>query len=428
MNAISPREGRRAARWAPPFLQALRLALRPALAYLLFTIFGSVALFGSVAAYEGGGDLLELVLGLIAGVIGVVAGQLLAISRVRVLPVLIALGAFGTAVITFVTFSSAPFPKEVGIPLLFFAFAFPCGMLSLQHRWELLASFWPSIGWIGGVFVILNNEGRVHDWERDKVQAWLPVPLFLLFGFLVFWLLYLSAKQAVRVELWQALSGAVMRRVAKKTTISALPRKNVLSLLIVAVALFAITAVLAPYLWRTGKGDHESKHPHDQTSEPQTREGPKLDGDSIIQQMQKLARAAKETAAHLWPLLLLLLLYRPAKRALLHTHLLRPLVPTPPTERIDNGWEYVRIAAEDAGVVPSASDSVEELLARVEAKSLMTPAVLSAAEIYARTRYGFTVARGDAEAMRGHAATAGRELRAHLTPWQRIRNLWRPLV
>ena len=132
-------------------------------------------------------------------------------------------------------------------------------------------------------------------------------------------------------------------------------------------------------------------------------------------------------AVKLWPLLLLLLLYRPAKRALLKTHLLTPVVPTPPTERIDNHWEYVRIAAEDAGVVPAPSDSIEQLLVRIREKGLGGPGLVSAAEVYARTRYGFTVGVGDPLAMRQHAIDAGKELRVNLGAWDTVKNWWRPL-
>ena len=52
---------------------------------------------------------------------------------------------------------------------------------------------------------------------------------------------------------------------------------------------------------------------------------------------------------------------------------------TPPTERIDNNWEYVRIAAEDAGVIPQASDSIEQLVQRMRDKNIGGPALESAA-------------------------------------------------
>jgi hypothetical protein len=426
----------RVPRWSPTFVQALRLALRPAIVYFVFTVGGLAALMGSVVWYEGVNKLLGVGLGCVAGVVGILMGMLVAILRARTLPVFIAGVACVTIASILIAMTHPPFGEEIAIVIVFFCFAFPCGMLALQHRWELFASFWPAVGWIGGVFVIINQEGRVSQWEEDKVTAWLPVPLAFLACFLVLWLFYLSAKQAMRVELWQSLSGSVARRISKKAVVGAIPRKNVLPMLFAAAILFGVVALLAPYLWRTGKGDHEGKNgkPGDgQVDKPIDGEGkgkkpgPSMNGEAIVEQLKELAKAAKETAVHLWPLLLLLLLYRPAKRALLSTHLLTPVVPTPPTERIDNNWEYVRIAAEDAGVVPAPSDSIEQLLTRIREKKLGGPALARAAEIYARTRYGFTVGRGDPIAMRQHAIDAGKELRVNLGAWDYVKNLWRPL-
>lgn len=414
-------------RWTPPFRQSLRLALRPAIAYFVFCAGGFFALTGTVLAYEhgSGSELLNMILAFAMGVLGILAGQLVAVLRVRSFPVIVGGGmlVFGGA--WFVAASGFPIPNEVAMGLFCFLFAFPCGLLSLQHRWDLFASFWPSVGWIGAVFVILNSEGRVQQWEQDKVAAWLPVPLALLGAFLVFWLIYLASKQAMRVELWQSLSGAAARRITRKATVTALPRKNLLPLLAVAAALFVVTALVAPFLWRTGKGDHASKE--QQTGKEEPSRIPKVDGQAIAEMLQELADAAKKAAVNLWPLLLLVLFYRPAKRALLQQHLVTPLVPTPPSERIDNLWEYVRIAAEDAGVVPTASDSVEDLLARIDAAKLTSPAVTEAATIYVRTRYGFVVAVGDATRMRVQALAAARELRANLSTWDRVRNYWRAL-
>jgi hypothetical protein len=432
----------RVPRWKPTFVQALRLAARPAIVYFLFTTSGFAALIATFIWYEGVRDILTLGLACVAGVAGILAGMLFAVLRARALPVFV-VGGVSTIIATYLLVAAAPIlGKELGLVVMCFCLSFPCGILSLQHRWELLASFWPAVGWIGGVFAIINKEGRLHQWENDKVTAWLPVPLFFLGCFLVLWLLYLSAKQAMRVELWQSLSGAVARRVSKKASVGALPRRNLLPMLFAALLLFGLVALLSPYLWRTGKGDQDGKggSDHGQVEEREGRgkgrgeeegegEGkpPKMDGEAIAQQMKELALAAKNTALNLWPLLLLVLLYRPAKRALLSTHLLTPVVPTPPTERIDNHWEYVRIAAEDAGVVPAPSDSVEQLLARIREKGLGGPALAGAAEIYARTRYGFTVGRGDPLAMRQHAIDAGKELRTNLGAWDFVKNMFRRL-
>lgn len=420
----------RVPRWTPPFLQALRLSWRAMLAYLIFTVGGFFAFSGSVLWYEASGEVfLIIAIIFVTGLVGIVSGMLVGVLRVRTLPVMIASGliSYGVGIAIALSGLGGVIPPGVILGFTVFCMAFPCGILALQHRWELFSSFWPAVGWIGGVFFIINKEGRITQWEQDKVTAWLPVPLFFTACFLFFWLFYLSAKQAVRVEIWQSLSGSVGRRILKKPSVGAIPRKNILPMVVVTIVLFVVVAALAPYLWRTGKGDRPSKKPQESHEPREERPSPKMDGEAIMQQLKKMAQAAKDTAVNLWPLLLLALLYRPAKRALLKTHLLTPVFPTPPTERIENNWEYVRLAAEDAGVVPQASDSIEQLMTRMRESGLGGPHVVEAAAIYARTRYGFVVAPGDAIAMRSHAVGAAKELAAKLTTWDRVRNWWRPL-
>jgi hypothetical protein len=428
----------RVPRWAPPIKDAIHLAWRPALAYFVFSALGSIVLFLNFLWYSRhseSGEVLAFALGVIAGMFGVLLGMLIAMLRLRALPVFVVSGIFVTIVTWMVAQANPPGGELIAIPILFFSFAFPCGLLALMHRYEIFASFWPAVGWIGSVFVVLNEENRVHVWEQEKIKAWLPMPLVYLASFLVLWLVYFAAKQAARVEMWQALSGAAARRIAKKedkkNRVSALPRKNILAILVVAALLFGVTAALSPYLWRTGKGDKPGNHQVDEKPENEKdkpKPSPDFDGEELVKQLQKMAQAAKNTLPKLWPLLLLLLLYRPAKRALLLAHLKAPIVPTPPSERIDNAWEYVRIAAEDAGIVPTSADSIEDLVIRIHTEGKATPALAKAAEIYARTRYGFVVAPGDAIAMRASATEAAIGLREKLSVWERLRNQWRPLA
>jgi hypothetical protein len=426
----------RVPRWAPPLRDAIRLAWRPALAYFIFSALGSLVLFLNFLWYAhdtSGKDVVTIVLGIGAGMFGITLGMFLAVLRLRALPVFVVTCVCLLVVFWLLASANPPGGEAIAIPILFFSFAFPCGLLALMHRWEIFASFWPAVGWIGSVFVVLNEEHRVHEWEESKVSAWLAMPLIYLACFLVLWLVYFAAKQAARVEMWQALSGAAARRIAKKDEarrgrVGALPRRNIGALLVVAALLFAATAVLSPYLWRTGKGDREGQDhgevQHDDKPRPQP---PNLDGEAIARQLQKLAQAAKNTLPHLWPLLLLLLLYRPTKRLLLLAHLKAPIIPTPPSERIDNLWVFVRIAAEDAGVIPTSADSVEELMRRMHATGHATPALSKAAEIYCRTRYGFVIAPGDAMAMRAAAIEAASSLRKGLAPSAHLKNLFRPL-
>ncbi len=422
----------RVPRWTPPFREALRLAWRPALAYLVFSGLGSLVLLLTVAGYDHGNgkDKIFFFLGLTAGMVGILLGQAISILRFRALPVFIVSAACVAGAIWLMVMLPGHQFEYFVIPTVFFCFAFPCGLLSLMHRWELFASFWPAVGWIGGVFVILNHENRVGAWEKEKVTAWLPLPLAYLACFLVLWLLYLAAKQASRVEMWQALSGAAARRITKaetrKNRVAALPRRNLLPLLAMAALLFVGVAALSPYLWRTGRGEHGETKPREVEDRP-ADEPRQVRGEGLMKQLEKLAEAAKNTLPKLWPLLFLLVLYRPTKRALLLTHLKSPIVPTPPSERIDNLWEYVRIAAEDASVIPTAADSVEQLVTRIHQTGRSSPGLAKAADIYIRTRYGFVVQRGDAASMRGHATEAAAALRKDLGLGTAIKNWWRPL-
>lgn len=449
-------------RWHPSFVESVKLAWRPLVAYLAFSVLGFGAFFLTILAYERG-DALEVFGAVLAGLAGLVTGQFIALLRFRTIPVLIA-GFFLMWVGVYVgMIGHFDLPKVLIIGIFFFCFALPSGMLSLHHRFELLGAFWPSVGWIGAVMIILNNEGRVAKWEQSKVSAWMPIPLLLLGCFLVGLLFFMASKQAMRVSIWESLSGATERRVQRKAAVSALPRKNILPLLGAALVVFAFTAVLAPYLWRTGKGDHKSKHagkPTEEPSEPNEpepsdkpsrRRGPQFDEEAVRQAMQRAADSAKSAAQTLWPLLLLALFYRPVKRALLTSHLVTPIFPTPPSERIENLWEYIRIAAEDAGTLPLASDSVEQFVERAvapptpEGATAGTPgapasaappsspavppdsALAEAARIYVRTRYGFVVAPGDALGMKRVAVPAAKALRVRMNAWDHVKAWWRPL-
>ncbi len=423
--------------WRPPFAEAWKLALRPIIVYLVFNVTGFAAFLITIVVYDNASELGTVFAACAAGLVGVFAGQLVALLRIRLWPIL--MGGTLCAVLGAMLISSAgsSFPEAIAIPMFFFVMAFPCGLLSLQHRFETMSLFWPSVGWIGSVMVILNREDRAARWDENKLTAWLPLPLFFLFCFLALMLLFLMSKQTQRVRLWEALSGALERRVETRKEV-ALPKpktSNLLPMVAILVALFAFTAVLAPFLWRTGKGDRESDNKgahskergrHGEDEDPRGK-GPKFDEQAILQMLKDMAESAKHNAHYLLPLLLLLALYRPMKRAFVVTHLKTPVFPQSPSERIENLWEYVRIVAEDAGISPSNSDSVEELLDRVRKEHGVPPSMAEAATIYARSRYGYAIWPGDGAAMRRAALKAAESLSQPMTPSQKLRAWWRPL-
>jgi hypothetical protein len=419
--------------WTPPLAQAFKLSLRPMMAFQLFSFSGLLACFVALAVNGGSWtreleikELPFLLLLVVASVSGVFAGQLVALLRIRTIVAAVGV-AGGTFLVSLLNVILDKLEPSVGLWFVGFTLAFPtaftCGFLSLQHRGDLLASFLPAVGWIGAALVCLEREHRVEIWSHDKARVWTPVPLLFLVGFIVTFLVYLLSKQALRVELWQALSGSARRRILTNATVSALPRRNVVPMIVLATVLTATVALLAPYLWRTG-----SDKPQDGSAGGEYSPRPSWNMDGLASMLQELLEAAKAAKPLFFLLLVLLVLYRPVKRALLLRHLERPLVPTPPSERIDNLWVFVRIAAEDAGIVLAPSDSVEQILRRIDTEGRATPAVAQAASIYARTRYGFTVAHGDVDAMVTSSLQAARDLRRGLSTWSRVRAAWRGLA
>ncbi len=421
--------------WTPGFREALKLAWKPLATYALFSVSAFIALMLAILdSHSAASEMGKIGLICLGGLAGVGVGQIVALKRLKTAPAIAVAVLLITLSFTLLaevgsSGGDGPFFEIVLPAVAFFVMAIPCGILSLQHRYELLAAFWPAVGWIGAVIVILEEQQRLNDWQVDKVKVWTPQTVAILAGFVVTLMIYLAAKQTMRVELWQALSGATERRISRRTTLAAVPRKNLLPLLGLALALTGVVAVLAPYLWRTGPGkDGGGGEPSD---EPEG-DGPKIDGDALARTLQQMAQASLAALKHLWPLLLLFVFYRPLKRVLLLRHLRKPFVPTPPSERIENLWEYVRIAAEDAGVVTLPADSVEELVARIR-ESHPTAAspegpLDRAAAIYTTTRYGFVIESGAAARMQIEAEAVARQLRATIGFGKRLLNGWRALT
>jgi hypothetical protein len=419
----------RVRQWTPGFREALKLAWKPLATYALFTVSAFIALMLAILdSHRASGETGKIGLICLGGLAGVGVGQVVALKRLKTAPA-IAVAALLIS-LSFALLGQGPFFETVLPAVAFFVMAIPCGILSLQHRYELLAAFWPAVGWIGAVIVMLEEQQRLNDWNQDKVKVWTPQTVAILAGFVITLMVYLAAKQTMRVELWQALSGATERRISRRTTLAAVPRKNLLPLLGLALALTGVVAVLAPYLWRTGPGKDGGGG--GEPSDNPDGDGPRIDGDALARTLQQMAQASLAALEHLWPLLLLFVFYRPLKRFLLLRHLRKPFVPTPPSERIDNLWEYVRIAAEDAGVVTLPADSVEELVARIRenrpaAASLDGP-LDRAAAIYTTTRYGFVIESGAAARMQVEAETVAHQLRATLGFGKRLLNGWRALT
>ncbi len=408
--------------WKPPFREAFRLARRQMLAFGLFSLGGIATVVATLLWYHNGGnDFFQIPLFFGAGLLGVPVGQLVALTRLRTALAGIVWSVVGVSSLMLLAWLGPP--EWIFIPWILFGLGFASGFLSLQHRWEMFAAFLPAMGWVGACIVILNEEGQVGEWKDNRISAWLPIPLLILLCFVLAFGAYLLQKQNFHLELWQLLGGAPSRRLVHKGrgTVTAGARA-VWATLLIGGLLFLFTAALAPYLWRTGRGDGDGGDGDGETRPKEPGDdGDPFDMEGLKQALEEFAEGAKEKSTWLLPLIPAFLVERPLRRWLMLWHLRRPFWRKANTDRIDGLWRYLRVGLEDAGVQPLPHESVEETVARARAEGKLAPGLEEAAAIYARTRYGLGVRPGDRERLEALAQQGYRALRQPLTLWQRFK-------
>ncbi len=421
MTPTTNSPGRMKRRW---FSSEAWVAARPALrAYWLFSLGGMVALAVGVLGYERH-------LGRDAGVLGVMAagtgtgtllGNWLAIRRLRVFW----MALFGAAFFFVVTLLGVHgLRADLILGFLYtFLFGAVCGHLAIQHRFELAASFVPIVGWGGGIMVILNRMHRVEVWEQSKVSSWLPVPLLMLALGSVGFVAFLAGNQRHRLDVWRGLGGTLTREQADA---AAAPVRRLRPIVALGLFTFLATALISPYLWRTGRGDRPSDDPGKPTDQQEHKID--LDGDEIIERLKELAEKVKQNAERTLPFLLpFFLAQRPLRRLFLISHWRSPFWRISPTDRVEGLWRLVRLACADAGVRMHESDTLEDLVER--AAPLLSPEraaeLRAVAARYRRVRYGLGLLPDDAEQMGKGVDRAYDGLRAPLTRWQRVRSWFR---
>ena len=96
-------------------------------------------------------------------------------------------------------------------------------------------------------------------------------------------------------------------------------------------------------------------------------------------------------------------------------------VPTPPSERIENLWEVVRIAAQDRGIVLVSSDSIEDLLRRLSPRVRSHRRCARPRRSTSRPVVWLTLQRGEVDAMRrlGPRGGGGSPSPAHR--WEQVK-------
>ena len=230
------------------FRQARRLLV----AYWLYAGAGSLLLSAALLATRRTSlrstTRGEVLLVLVACLVGLAAGQWLALLRLRAFPVFISC-AFAWASSQLVLAIVLGFQHPFARPLTFGAVWLLSGFFSLRPRLALVAYFCGAAGWIGAAVVILNaHHERLRVWRLIRQAGWLPWTLLLLAGFLVTLLVYLVARQGYRLSLWQSLAGdEPPPGWGEAPRGPLLAPRNCIPLLVLGGLLFAFTAGVSPH-------------------------------------------------------------------------------------------------------------------------------------------------------------------------------------
>ena len=403
------------------FWPDLRLARRTLLSFWLLSLGGLTALMVTVLSLGRAGNVERMLVSIAACVAGLLLGNVLALFRVRFLPTLA-----GLCLVLLWAVWILDGGQIRGFSILG-AMGLGCGYLALTGSGRFVGTWMSVLGWVGAIMVYLNHHHRVAIWHQSKIAAWMPLPLIGLGLMVLLTLLYFSTDARRLLSLWCGdNSGGVGRRMRQ-------PRvRGVFALLALASLVFAASAALAPYLWRTGSGNHRRRAAKTTPKEAKRLEpqGSCFDAERLARVAARLTRQARRTLPWLLLALTALLARRPLRRWLALLHWRRPCFAVSPSERLANLWRVLLVAAADAGLrrrpADSISSTVEAMQLCLRRRGLSgSPEIKRAAAIYSHSRYGLGLDEQALTELRSATDRGYRQLRAGIGRWRRLRCLWR---
>jgi hypothetical protein len=433
--------------------QAIKEAAVPLVVYLVsvtfaFCAFAAAALLSSGVDPEG---LLVLAgFGFVTAT-GVLLGQLLAFLRVRTWIVV----AFGVLcwIASFAAIAAGvgglgAVGAVIGVGLWLLPIALTGGLWSLETHRALWSTWLPLLFSTAAVIIWTESRGNIGAWfEGEKWAIWDVVSGGVLGVTVLLLLVYLATRETHRLALWRRGPTAPLAPSLQEKG-AARPRLTILSLLLVVgmgVMLTVFTAVVSPYLWRTGdEGDREGQgqqQPEEAPPDPpEESELLKRIAEAIQELAEKGGEAAKQAAGGVCAALTLLFLallgaligWRPLKRLFLLRHLREPFWPVPATTRIEQGWRLVEIALGDVGVFPLPGEDAAGLARRAApVLAKLSPVEVhgleDAAEVADRVRFGLGVGPEDVAVMERFSAWAIDTVWERLGDREQIRSLYRDL-
>lgn len=452
--------------------------------YAVFSMWG-IACFTSALVFGVGG------FGLSAGAYGVMAGILASVTVGHIVGNALGLAGFRLVPITIIFFGllflSSLTGLALGVYVIFLWIAVIAaygGYLGIASRLDVVASWYPLMFCVGGAIVWMNTHGKVATFESGaKHQMWDAFTIVCLAGGVFWMLVFLATRNSLGLTVWQEVSrprGADQEDVA----VARPGRGSILVLMAFTIVVLGATALISPYLFRTGKpeckeedgqvcyeGDSGGKGQSDgkelkgkkakgkgSSSEKRSGEGEDDDDsgngkgkkgkkkgkksgegdpdtDGAAEAAAEAAKIGLKVLAYLLVaaailLFLYLVVLPPIRRAFLLRHLEKPLWPVAPTARVMNQWRRALALLRVAGVEPSPGETEPDFAKRAAAEVKETlgcdsPGLEEAAKIVEKIAFaGRGLGTEDEQAARAAIDRFVAAVRPHLKLGRRLAASW----
>lgn len=223
------------------------------LSYGIFSMWGVGCLFASVVLTSGGfgvsaGDV-PVLLGILAATFGGhVAGNLLGLARLRLLPVAILF-----TLLFFLATMSGFAIGAFAVFLVIALFAAVGGYLGIASRLDVVAAWYPLSFCVGGAIVWMNRHGAVATFNSGaKHMVWDAFTILCLVGGVFLMLVFLATRNALGLTVWQEVARTGTADAEAGTVAVARPGRGSLFVLFAfTLVILGTTALLSPYLFRT---------------------------------------------------------------------------------------------------------------------------------------------------------------------------------
>lgn len=428
--------------------QQLKEAVVPVVMYHLLLLFSLASFCGVVLVTDFSvGSAAAMVFLAVTTVIGTLMGQIMAFLRIRTW-VAIAVGgvcwglAFGLGLATSAVLG------EVAVFVFLFLFMLPIamtgGLWSLETHRATWSIWLPMVYTSATAIIWAEKTGLDAKWlAGDKWAVWDALSLGVFGTTVILTLIYLITRETHRLALWKRGPTAPLQPTVKETGANR-PRITPLGLVTIAaltVAVTLMTALVSPYLWRTGEdGSEPPEQPTEQPAEPPD---PPEESEwmRVLEELgEKVVEAAKQAGGSICSLLALAVLAvlgmliagPPLRRLFVVRHLQNPFWRVTNTTRIEMGWQLVEIALADAGVDVRSGEDAAGLARRAQPTLTQLSAVdvhglEDAAEVIDRVRFGLGVGPKDVATMQRFSRWTYDTVWERLTDLQQVKCMYRTL-